>query len=101
MIPGDRGSHTDDSPPARQLSRVSDPRRRTQWSALHGRRLSPERLLIAYSMGIFPWYNPGDPILWHSPDRMVLLPREMTSAARLVGAPVADGTCVTTTTSPR
>ncbi len=38
-----------------------------------GGDLSPERLLIAYSMGIFPWYNPGDPILWHCPDpRMVL-----------------------------
>ena len=34
-----------------------------------GGDLSPERLLIAYSMGIFPWYNPGDPILWHSPTR--------------------------------
>ena len=43
-----------------------------------GGDLSPERLLIAYSMGIFPWYNPGDPILWHSPDpRMVLLPEEL------------------------
>ena len=43
-----------------------------------GGDLSPERLLIAYSMGIFPWYNPGDPILWHCPDpRMVLLPEDL------------------------
>jgi leucyl/phenylalanyl-tRNA--protein transferase len=29
-------------------------------------------------MGIFPWYNPGDPILWHCPDpRMVLVPSEL------------------------
>jgi leucyl/phenylalanyl-tRNA--protein transferase len=43
-----------------------------------GGDLSPERLLIAYSMGIFPWYNPGDPILWHCPDpRMVLLPSDL------------------------
>ena len=43
-----------------------------------GGDLSPERLMIAYSMGIFPWYNPGDPILWHCPDpRMVLLPEEL------------------------
>ena len=43
-----------------------------------GGDLSAERLLIAYSMGIFPWYNPGDPILWHSPDpRMVLLPERL------------------------
>lgn len=39
-----------------------------------GADLRPERLLLAYSMGIFPWYGPGEPIQWHSPDpRMVLL----------------------------
>jgi leucyl/phenylalanyl-tRNA---protein transferase len=38
-----------------------------------GGDLRPERLLLAYSMGIFPWYEEGLPILWHSPDpRMVL-----------------------------
>jgi leucyl/phenylalanyl-tRNA--protein transferase len=38
-----------------------------------GGDLRPERLLLAYSMGIFPWYEDGLPILWHSPDpRMVL-----------------------------
>lgn len=42
-----------------------------------GGDLSPERLLEAYRNGIFPWFNPGDPILWWSPDpRMVLAPRE-------------------------
>jgi leucyl/phenylalanyl-tRNA--protein transferase len=40
--------------------------------------LSPERLLLAYSAGIFPWYSEGQPILWHSPDpRAVLLPGEL------------------------
>lgn len=40
-----------------------------------GGDLSPERLLLAYSNGIFPWYSVGDPILWWSPDpRMVLFP---------------------------
>jgi leucyl/phenylalanyl-tRNA--protein transferase len=39
-----------------------------------GGDLRPERLLLAYSRGIFPWYSRGQPILWHSPDpRMVLL----------------------------
>ena len=39
--------------------------------------LSPERLREAYSKGIFPWYSPGQPVLWWSPDpRMVLLPAE-------------------------
>ena len=38
-----------------------------------GGDLRPERLLLAYSQGIFPWYEDGQPILWHSPDpRMVL-----------------------------
>jgi leucyl/phenylalanyl-tRNA--protein transferase len=38
-----------------------------------GGDLRPERLLLAYSEGIFPWYSEGQPILWHSPDpRMVL-----------------------------
>jgi len=42
-----------------------------------GGSLAPERLLDAYRHGIFPWFNPGDPILWWSPDpRMVLFPEE-------------------------
>jgi len=43
-----------------------------------GGDLSIERLLLAYSLGIFPWYNPGEPILWWSPDpRCVLFPAEL------------------------
>lgn len=43
-----------------------------------GGELSPQRLLQAYSQGIFPWFSEGDPLLWWSPDpRMVLLPDEM------------------------
>jgi len=42
-----------------------------------GGDLSPERLVLAYSQGIFPWYERDEPILWHSPDpRMVLLAPE-------------------------
>lgn len=38
-----------------------------------GADLSVERLTLAYSQGIFPWYSEGEPILWWSPDpRMVL-----------------------------
>jgi leucyl/phenylalanyl-tRNA--protein transferase len=41
-----------------------------------GGDLSLERLLDAYRHGIFPWFNPGEPILWWSPDpRMVLEPQ--------------------------
>lgn len=43
-----------------------------------GGDLSPERLLAAYSRGIFPWFSEGEPILWWSPDpRMVLFPEAL------------------------
>jgi len=43
-----------------------------------GGDLSPNRLLLAYSNGIFPWYSEGEPILWWSPDpRLVLYPAEL------------------------
>lgn len=43
-----------------------------------GGDLSPERLLLAYRSGIFPWFNEGDPILWWSPDpRCVLFPEKL------------------------
>jgi leucyl/phenylalanyl-tRNA--protein transferase len=38
-----------------------------------GGDLSPERLLLAYSLGIFPWYGEDLPILWHSPDPRLVL----------------------------
>ena len=39
---------------------------------------SPERLVLAYSVGIFPWPSPGYPLLWFSPDpRFVLDPRSV------------------------
>jgi leucyl/phenylalanyl-tRNA--protein transferase len=41
-----------------------------------GGDLSPERLLAAYSQGIFPWYSEGEPILWHSPDPRFVVTRE-------------------------
>lgn len=42
-----------------------------------GGDLSPERLLKAYSLGIFPWFQPGCPILWWCPNpRLVLYPNE-------------------------
>jgi len=42
-----------------------------------GGDLSPARLLAAYQRGIFPWYSPGQPVLWWSPDpRAVLFPSE-------------------------
>ena len=49
-----------------------------------GGDLRAERLLEAYRHGIFPWYNPGQPILWWSPDpRAVLFPANLKVARSL------------------
>ena len=43
-----------------------------------GGTLTMKRLVDAYSRGIFPWFNDGDPVLWWSPDpRTVLVPSRM------------------------
>ena len=43
-----------------------------------GGDLSTERLILAYKSGIFPWYNQGEPIVWYSPPkRMVLFPKDL------------------------
>ena len=49
-----------------------------------GGDLSPERLLLAYNSGIFPWFSEGDPILWWSPSpRLVMFPDEFIIPRRL------------------
>lgn len=43
-----------------------------------GGDLSPERLILAYSNGIFPWFNENEPIIWHAPkERFVLFPENL------------------------
>jgi len=43
-----------------------------------GGDLSPNRILAAYQHGIFPWFNPGEPILWWSPSpRTVIYPAQL------------------------
>ncbi len=49
-----------------------------------GGDLRPERLVAAYARGIFPWYSPGQPVLWWSPDpREVLWPQEFRQSRSL------------------
>ena len=44
----------------------------------YGGDLSPDRLVLAYSLGIFPWFDDDQPILWWSPDpRFVLFPSKL------------------------
>ena len=43
-----------------------------------GGDLTQKRLLLAYQMGIFPWFSNNEPIMWWSPDpRLVLFPEEI------------------------
>lgn len=43
-----------------------------------GGDLSAERLMLAYNSGIFPWFSEGEPIIWYSPKkRMVLFPSKL------------------------
>ena len=49
-----------------------------------GGDLAPARLLEAYRHGIFPWFSPGDPLLWWCPNpRLVLFLREFRIPKRL------------------
>lgn len=64
--------HEDPFPPANQALTEPD------GLLAAGADLSPERLVAAYTQGIFPWFEEGQPILWWSPDpRMVLFPEEL------------------------
>lgn len=47
-----------------------------------GGDLSVARLLRAYRQGIFPWFNPDEPILWWSPDPRTVLPSDAMHVSR-------------------
>jgi leucyl/phenylalanyl-tRNA---protein transferase len=67
-----------------------------------GGDLSPERLIAAYSRGIFPWCNPGEPLLWWSPDpRMVFYPGAVHISKSLRKALKQPGLAVTCDTDFR
>ena len=48
-----------------------------------GGDLSPERLLLAYAQGIFPWPSEGMPLLWFSPEPRFVLAVDAASQARI------------------
>lgn len=61
-----------------------------------GGDLSPERLLLAYKNGIFPWFNDDSLILWWTPDpRMVLFP-EKVKISKSMRKVIRDGSFVLT-----
>src|SRR3954454_18764674 len=57
-------------PPSRALGPDSD----APGLVAAGGRITPARLEEAYRHGIFPWYGPGQPVLWWSPDPRMVLP---------------------------
>tara|TARA_B100000949_G_scaffold72214_2_gene64369 strand:+ start:27541 stop:28167 length:627 start_codon:yes stop_codon:yes gene_type:complete len=57
-----------------------------------GGDLSPERLLLAYKNGIFPWFNDDSLILWWAPDpRMILYPDKV-KVSKSMRKVIRDGT---------
>jgi leucyl/phenylalanyl-tRNA--protein transferase len=56
-----------------------------------GGDLSPERLILAYRSGIFPWYGAGQPILWHSPDPRCVIPTDRVHVGRSLRRVIAKG----------
>ena len=61
-----------------------------------GGDLSPERLLLAYKNGIFPWFNDDSLILWWTPDpRMVLFPHKV-KVSKSMRKVIRDGSFVLT-----
>ena len=60
-----------------------------------GADLGPDRLVEAYTQGLFPWYSAGQPVLWWSPDpRMVVFVDEFSpsrSLRRLLARLAASG----------
>ena len=56
-----------------------------------GGDLRPERLLLAYREGIFPWYSDGGPILWHSPDPRFVLTADRLRVSRSLRKVIRSG----------
>ena len=50
-----------------------------------GGSLSPQRLEQAYRRGVFPWFGPGQPVLWWSPDPRMVLPVADFKVSRSLG----------------
>lgn len=50
-----------------------------------GGQLTPARLEQAYRHGVFPWFSPGQPVLWWSPDPRMVLPVKRFKVSRSLG----------------
>jgi leucyl/phenylalanyl-tRNA--protein transferase len=64
----------DDGQPLPNASLALGPGTEAPGLVAAGGRVTHDRLLEAYRAGIFPWYSPGQPVLWWSPDPRMVLP---------------------------
>lgn len=53
-----------------------------------GGDLDPDTLLKAYSAGVFPWFNAGDPVIWWSPDPRGVIPLDAFHVPRRLAATI-------------
>lgn len=53
-----------------------------------GGNLSPDTLLKAYATGVFPWFNPGDPVIWWSPEPRGIIPLDRFHVPRRLAATI-------------
>src|SRR5687768_14920999 len=56
-----------------------------------GGDLSPQTLLRAYSRGIFPWFDEGDPICWWSPDPRAIFELDQFRVSRRLARTIRSG----------
>jgi leucyl/phenylalanyl-tRNA--protein transferase len=62
----------------------------------YGGNLRPAMLLRAYREGVFPWFNPGDPILWWSPDPRAIIELGQLHISRSLARTLRQGRFQTT-----
>lgn len=67
-------SWIDDHSPLPPVSQALGPDSDAPGLLAVGGTVHPARLMQAYSLGVFPWYSPGQPVLWWSPDPRMVLP---------------------------
>ena len=53
-----------------------------------GGELGCDTLLKAYTAGVFPWFNPGDPVIWWSPDPRGVIPLDTFHVPRRLAATI-------------
>jgi leucyl/phenylalanyl-tRNA--protein transferase len=73
-MPGTTLTWLDDRTPLPPTRRALGPDSEAPGLLAAGGEVTPQRLEEAYHRGVFPWFSPGDPPLWWSPDPRMVLP---------------------------